>query len=168
MLSMSKTLKKYSGQSLIEVVVALGIVIIIVTAIAISTTSGLKNAQFSKNQTQATKIAQEGLEAVKVIKRDNCPVVINNNQYFWANTNQNALIWDRQQSELEGEIFQYTLSPAENCKLQDNGKKAIDQFTQTIYLTSKGNNRINITSEVEWVDASGIHNVRLETLLTDY
>jgi type II secretory pathway pseudopilin PulG len=53
------------GQSLIEVLVALGIISLIVTTIASIVTSSLGNTQFSKDQNTATKYAQEGLEITR-------------------------------------------------------------------------------------------------------
>ncbi len=62
------------GQSLLELVIALSFLIVIVTVITVSTANGLKNSQFSKNQVQATKIAQEGIERVRTIRDRNYSV----------------------------------------------------------------------------------------------
>ena len=56
------------GQSLIEVVVSLGIITIVVTSVASIVTSSLGNTQFSKDQNTATKYAQEGLEVTRSIR----------------------------------------------------------------------------------------------------
>jgi type II secretory pathway pseudopilin PulG len=50
------------GQTLIEMVVALGIACIIIIAITAAVISALSGVQFSKNQNLATQYAQEGME----------------------------------------------------------------------------------------------------------
>ncbi len=59
------------GQSLIEVLVALGIISLIVTGVATIITQSLSNTQFSKDQEAATKYAQEGLETVRSVRNSN-------------------------------------------------------------------------------------------------
>ena len=52
------------GQTLIEALIALGVSVVIVGAIALSIISGINNATFSKNQNLATAYAQEGMDIV--------------------------------------------------------------------------------------------------------
>lgn len=61
---------KQTGQTLIELVISIGLILIIITGVTILTVNGLKNSQFSRNQVQATKLAQEGIEKMRTI-RDN-------------------------------------------------------------------------------------------------
>ena len=56
------------GQSLIEVLLALGAAVVIITAITAVVTSALNNAQFSKNQNLANQYAQQGMEVVRAIR----------------------------------------------------------------------------------------------------
>jgi len=58
----------YSGQSLIETVVAVAIVTLIVTGLVAATTSTLRFSQMSKTRTQALQYAKEGLEIVRIIR----------------------------------------------------------------------------------------------------
>lgn len=59
------------GQTLIEVLIALSIAVVIVTAVAVSVLSALNNAQFTKNQNMATQYVQEGMEIVRNIRNSN-------------------------------------------------------------------------------------------------
>lgn len=61
--------KKTQGQTLVEILVALGTSIIIVSAIVISVSNALSNAQFSKNQNLASHYTQQGMEIMRK-KRD--------------------------------------------------------------------------------------------------
>lgn len=54
-----------TGQTLIEVLAALGAAVVVVTAVVIAVVGALSNAQFSKNQNLATQYAQEAMEVVR-------------------------------------------------------------------------------------------------------
>lgn len=53
------------GQTLIEMLVAVGIAVIVISSMTVAVTTALSNAAFSKNQSLATQYAQEGMELVK-------------------------------------------------------------------------------------------------------
>jgi len=59
------------GQTLIEVLVALGVSIIVISAIVVSVISALDNSTFSKNQNSATNFAQEGMENMRRLRNTN-------------------------------------------------------------------------------------------------
>lgn len=59
------------GQTLVEVVVALGVAILVITALVAATTTAVRNAQFAKNQSLATKYAQEGMEKARTLRDQN-------------------------------------------------------------------------------------------------
>lgn len=54
-----------SGQTLLEVIVVMAVGLLIVGALVFASIASIRNAQYSKNQAQATKLAQEVLEKVK-------------------------------------------------------------------------------------------------------
>lgn len=56
------------GQTLIELLVALSILVIVITTVAVSLTTSLNNAQASRTSTLATKYAQEGVEHVRSLR----------------------------------------------------------------------------------------------------
>ena len=62
-------MRKYSinekGQSLLEVLVALAIVVIVILALVGVTTVSIRNATFAKNRALATKYAQEWMEEAR-------------------------------------------------------------------------------------------------------
>ena len=57
-----------SGQSIIEVIVALSLVAIVVLALARVTISSIQNSSFARDQRTATKYAQEGLENARRLR----------------------------------------------------------------------------------------------------
>lgn len=58
------------GQTIIEAIVALVTILLIITAIAIVIVSGLSNSSFIKNQNEANKYAQQGIELVRNIQQN--------------------------------------------------------------------------------------------------
>lgn len=58
------------GQTIIEAVVALVTILLILTAIAIVIVSGLYNSTYIKNQNEANKYAQQGMELVRNIQKN--------------------------------------------------------------------------------------------------
>ncbi len=52
---------KIFGQSMIETLIALGIAVLIIVALVQSIVTSVKNTQFAKNQTLATRYSQEGV-----------------------------------------------------------------------------------------------------------
>lgn len=56
------------GQTLIEVLLALGVAVAIITAITAVVSNTLNNATFTKNQNLADQYAQQGMEVVRAIR----------------------------------------------------------------------------------------------------
>ncbi|MGB9585896.1 MAG: prepilin-type N-terminal cleavage/methylation domain-containing protein [Anaerolineales bacterium] len=61
-------MKKNQGQSLIEMLVAIAIVLVVIVALVAVTTVSIRNASFSRNQALATKYAQEGIEEARKLR----------------------------------------------------------------------------------------------------
>lgn len=62
------TKKWESGQSLVETIAALGVVVIIIFALISITTISIRNATFAKNQALATKYAQKSIEEARELR----------------------------------------------------------------------------------------------------
>jgi Tfp pilus assembly protein PilV len=58
-------MKKNRGQTIVEIVVALGVLVLVVLALVSVTTVSARNAQFARNQALATQYAQEGIERIR-------------------------------------------------------------------------------------------------------
>lgn len=59
---------KSAGQSLLEVIIATGMIILIVGGLVSAVISAMRNAQFAQNQSLATKYANEGLEKIRAYR----------------------------------------------------------------------------------------------------
>lgn len=159
---MAKLLKSQKGQSLLEIVVMIGVLVVIVTGLVIVTINGLKNSQFSKNQLQATKLAQAGLEQVRTIKNRNCPVVVGNDSYWWFNAP--LLVWG--ESSVDNTNFQIILDDS-RCELKQslNPDFFNNQFSRFVEMRNDPAGGKLITVRVIWSDFSGSHEAKHVTIL---
>ncbi len=96
------------GQSLIELIVVITVTVLIVGALTFATISALRNAQFATNQAQATKLAQDGIEKVRIGRdRNQC---IKNLDSLGTQVNS----WDGNNSSIDcnnlsGSIWDYRI-----------------------------------------------------------
>lgn len=58
-------IKQQSGQTLVEVLFALGVVSVCLVALVIAIVTAVRNARFAKNSSLASQYAQEGTEAAR-------------------------------------------------------------------------------------------------------
>jgi len=59
------------GQTIIEATIALASILLTLAAIAITISTSVSNSQFIKQQTQASKYAQDGMEQLRYIRNTN-------------------------------------------------------------------------------------------------
>lgn len=159
------------GQSLLEITIMLGVAIVIITGLTVVTINGLKNSQFAQNQVQATKLAQEGLESVKLVKNRNCKVNLSgaSTDYYWSNVPDTQLIWGA--SIESAKTF---VADTSNCSLAQNNDARVEQllngrFQRSITLIKSADNQsITVTVVTSWTDISGTHQSKLATILAKY
>jgi len=124
------------GQTIIEAVVALMTILLIITAIAIVIVNGLYNSTFIKNQNQANKYAQRGIEFVRNIQK--------NDLTTFASFNQNATYCIDEENN--------TLTTT-SCS--DTGVNLGTTFNRTVVFSPSGgqcpNTEIKVTVRVKWV-----------------
>ncbi len=146
-------LRKEKGQTLLEVLVALAVVVLVIVALIKATTYSLKGSDFSKTQALATRYAQEAIEWTRA-ERDKS----------WDN------LADR--SSADGSTYCLTsLSwPGAGGCSESGFLEADNRFKREVVLKNVGGegNRIEVRVEVSWQDASGEHHSRLETYLSNW
>lgn len=182
------------GQTLIELIVVIVMVVLVVTALTIATISSLRNSNFAKNQSIATKLAQEGLERVR-IGRDQNSLIFHDQLSLIGVTSWNGIsgtgaLWDY---PIKGNCGDDTASTPTYCYF--NVDSTINNLTYLIsgspfptqqaespFLTGVQTNsfkRVVILSDdsntyqfqkkvtvvVRWNDVSGNHESRLSTIL---
>lgn len=82
-------MRKQRGQTLLEVLLALGATTMILGAISTIVISSLDNAQFTKNQNLANSYAREGMEGIRKIRDSSWDNFVSyNGKYCMPNVNQ--------------------------------------------------------------------------------
>lgn len=166
------------GQSLIELVVMIGLALIVITGLTILTMNSIRNTQFSNAQIQASKFAQEGIERVRVIKTQNHVVCVDSSRRFWNDLwgytcNSTNCKFILRQAPPNNTLCNgvapsgYWLSLANAATSEDLG----GGFFREVYIEDHGatNSRRKIVrSVVTWTDVTGTHQSELVTILTDY
>lgn len=66
-----KRQKSNTGQSMIEVVVALSLVVLVILGLVKVSVNSINNTAFARDQRAATQYAQEGLESARQCKEEN-------------------------------------------------------------------------------------------------
>jgi Tfp pilus assembly protein PilV len=140
------------GQSLVEVVVAVGIVLILVTGLIVATTFSLRFNQRSKIRTEALSYAEEGLEFVRQLRDADWNTVPSTGIYCFGIG----------QAGLEGEV------PAGGCSVDEatGFTRTIEMSTDDVCedpLTCK-----KVTASVSWTENSQMQSVRLSSYLTNW
>jgi type II secretory pathway pseudopilin PulG len=144
-----------SGQTLLELVVALGIVALVLTGLIAAVTSSLRYGQASRFRSRGVKYAQEGIEIVRKLR--------------------DTTTWDA--------FVAYSGSGTSSWCLDEGGVWSEDsgigcpiaagsQFWRTIIFTwntsNPGSERMEVTSDVSWADRSAPSTVTLETYFTQW
>lgn len=173
--------KNEIGQSLLEVTVLVGLALLTVSGLVIVTVNSLKNSQYSQNQAQATKLAQEGIDQVKSIADRNCPVS-SGGSYLWfnsANSTGSDLIWSQTwAAERQFRIQNFTTCTESIPGLVQgspdiNPTAAGGIFTRNISIRDSTScsptescKIIKVT--VSWTDTSGSHQSHLATMIIEH
>lgn len=138
-------MKFQKGQSLFEVVLALGVMTAIMVGIVSLAAGAIKNSIFSKNKTLAARYAQEATEWLRRERDTDFTLFAAHSPGTYCFENLNG--W-----------------PAGTCGSSDN-------ITGTILyreIILSGASTITAEVKVYWTDAQGVHEVRSVTYFTDW
>lgn len=156
--------KKQKGQSLVEVLVVLVIAAVMVIALIMIILASLKNAQFAQNQTQATKLAQDTIDKIRILRDKNS----NNTLANYSPTGCFRGLWDS--AYCRAGFCYYKLMPRGDYLDQTRAPSLRDQFdngfSRQIKISPPTGSNIKLIVEVFWADSSGEHSSNLETVLT--
>lgn len=167
--------RSQNGQTLMELVVVVGVSVIVVGALVFATVASLRNASFSKNQAQATKLAQEGIERVRAGRDRNLgftnfmlggvPVDNWQDNNLWINQIGSSSYFN---AAADGALTGLTSPspPSDVPALAEN----VGVFHRFVILSDEAvsNNyqkQKTVTVVVNWTDFSGPHQSKLTTIL---
>ena len=169
------------GQTLIEVIVVITVGLLVVSALTFATLFSLRNAKFSQNQNQATKLAQEGIERVRA-ERDRNSQILGLAPFLPTSSWGSQNLWDYHISgsgacgnvlfkfiggNIGGGITYLSCDPNyfEQHPETDTGT---NPFQRGIIITddwSTYTSQKKATVIVKWRDSTGSHESKLTTIL---
>lgn len=160
------------GQTLMELLVVIAVSVIIIGALVFATISSLRNAQFSKNQAQATKLAQEGIEKLRSI-RDRNSSITTSIRYPLSTPPRNidkfsdtySVYLSRDHCNGTNGICYFRF--LSGVLTQEATKETIGNFSRQILLSDDANyqNIKKASAVVTWSDFAGPHQSVLTTIL---
>lgn len=159
------------GQSLIEVLVVGTVAAAMIIALIIIILNSLKNAQFAQSQTQATNLAQDTIDKIRVLRDNN---KINTIQYgstfycfneLWGNSRGDYLYCGG-----TGSYCFYTLDDSVNIlnKVAENLSTVTvtNGFSRQIKVSQPSADQADLIVSIIWQDSTGSHSSDLETIIT--
>lgn len=132
-------MKHPKGQSLIEVIAGLAVMMIVILSLVTVTTVSVRNASFSRNQMLATKYAQEWIEAARNARNTQTEAV-----FFLGGSCDD--------SDMVG-----TFIRSRTCSLSED-----------LTDPTKPKRTITVVVTVSWSDDKGAHESKLTTELTNW
>lgn len=175
MLKNDLNFKKQNGQSLIEVLVVLVVATMMIVALITIILSSLKNAQFAQNQTKATKLAQDTVDKIRILRDGNKNETLYDGltgycfNELWNNDSTSPFYCGADSSnycyyELDANGSKLTLT------MVNSSKKSIgDGFYRQIkinpFTNSTSNTEVKLIVQISWTESSGEHYSNIETIL---
>ncbi len=146
---MKRRYRNSSGQSVVEAVVVIGIVILLVTGLIAGTTSSLKATQSSRARSKAVKYAQEGLELARTLRDQG-----------WATFEAKVGTWCIGQDNV------WPVTPSASCASNITDQEN-NVFTRGVTITPDApNQRVVVVADVSWIEGSQTRTTQLKTYFT--
>ena len=131
------------GQSLVEVIIIVGVVVLLVTGLIVAATSTLRFGQQSKSRSQAVALAREAIEITRQMRDADWEALsVKNGTYCLSELK----VWTQ-------EI---------NCPMTLQ-----NQFSRTVVFVTTGTS-VSVEVTVRWWESDVIREVKLNTVFTDW
>ncbi|OGG13141.1 hypothetical protein A2875_00350 [Candidatus Gottesmanbacteria bacterium RIFCSPHIGHO2_01_FULL_46_14] len=141
------------GQSLLEIIVATGVIVLLVTGLAVGTTVSLRTSQYGNRRSVAIKYAQEGIELTRSL-RDRVPW----DEFTAHDTNADPHIGT---PTCLGSDGTYDAGPCE-ANLDTLYTRRV------VFNWNSVDNRMEISVSVSWNQAGQTPDVTLDTYFTQW
>jgi len=142
------------GQSLIEVIVSVGIAVIMAIAIISASLISNKTARTARSSTQATKLAEEYIEEIRVFRDRSGYSALSNDNCYLINMPS------------ESDPGTWTLTTS-GCP-QTITQSGVDFSRRLIIADGSSAYTKLITAKVTWVDSGGTQTVTSQTILSQW
>lgn len=137
------------GQTMVEIIIVVGIVLVILTVVVVNSVNSLKTSNFTSSKSLATSYAKEGIELARSLRDAGWYA-------FESKGNVNGIEWcvDKAGIWTTGGLCEANI---------DN------TYTRTITLTLDDiNKQMTVVSTVTWIEGSNIRKSELTSILTQW
>ena len=145
--------KRFKGQSLIEVVVSLGVAVVMAVSLIATSLLTQKTARTAKNNNQATKLAQESIEKIRVFR---------DRQGFGALTANTCLILDSSNPDPTHWVLTVGCVNGEGISASNTN------FERKIEIVDSSATSKLVTVTVSWNEPGGTQTVKNQTFLSQW
>jgi len=151
-------MRRRPGQSLIEVVIALAVVVGLAVALLTTTLVVQKASRTSKNNSQATKLVQQNNEQIRILRdRQGFASLVNNNCWVLTNTGDtDPNNWKLANSSSAPPVTCPELVPLDQALF--NRSLKVEDGVNT--------DQKKVTVTVSWTDSGGTRSVSNQTILS--
>ena len=132
-----------SGQSLIELLVALTLIMLVVVAVVGLAAVSIKTSYFAKRETTAKRYAEEAMEWLREQKKSNWT------DFLFAKS---------------GNTYCFNSSPIDGWS--SNCDATLDGIYKREVTLSSSSDNVTVTVVVSWSDSSGTHETKLVSVFT--
>ena len=140
---------KQKGQTLLELIISIGVVVFVMLGLVVAVTSSLRFGQASRNRSRAVKYAQEAIELTRQYR----------DATLWETFQSNAgllpTVWCLNKSGT------WSVQGGNACELIDN------LFSRNVSLTWQ-DPIVRVQVDVSWPQGNTVLHSQLETYLTDW
>lgn len=136
-LFLKKILKQNKGESMIEIIVAISIIITSLVGIMVLFSDNIKTNQSTKNRIIAINLAREGLEAVRYIRDSNWLVYSNKRRICWNNETDHICTDNDKNGKTDTSLkenYNLNLNPDNFSWSLSSDSDGIDQDDNQLYL----------------------------------
>ena len=143
-----KNISKQKGQTLLELIISIGVVVFVMLGLVVAVTSSLRFSQASRNRSRAVKYAQEAIEITRQLRDGN----------LWAT------------------FLDYTGQTSKTWCLSSDGVWTVENgscvpldgiFTRNVVLTWN-DPQVLVHVDVSWQDGNRVLHSQLDTYLTQW
>jgi len=163
---MSKSKYQNQGFTLMEVIVAVGIIITALVTVVGVISFSISSIRLNKSKTIAFGLAQEGLEIVRNIRDNNWL----DNKRTIANWREGLGAGDARAQYDLGALMSFASVP---LRLNEQGFYQYNSGSNTIFyrkinIEYLSDNQIKVTARIDWNESGRNHNLIVDTLLYNY
>lgn len=147
---------KQRGQTIIELVVMVGVIVVIVMGLVVASTTSLSRSRSTRSRSIATKYAQEGIEIVRNLRNSttwssfNTSYVGNPDPRVWCVNDAGSMV---------------AANGAGNCSPAFN---VVSEYKRTVSLEYINDDKVLVIATVLWRESQADATSVLQTYLTSW